>query len=114
MSGYRAEYDPILHATNVVCSGCQSVAYPVDAEWITDRLILASYEDVCRPGCPGRRQGGDTILVDLDAESAAIPKLPGPRRCKGTTVRTGQPCKSYAVKGSAYCVQHDPVRQARP
>ena len=47
--------DPILLATSVKCGICKADSYPVGAEWITDTLILANFDQTHDANCPRRR-----------------------------------------------------------
>lgn len=108
--------DPVLAAGYIACGGCHGRAYALDAAWITDRLIMASFGPLDGdPECPGGHRGhrGHLVLVDVDTEDATIPRVQ-PRICKGTVragTRKGQPCRNRAAAGSAYCAQHDPDRR---
>lgn len=103
--------DPATAAGYTTCGDCQACSYPLDACWITDRLILVTFEDGHTPECRG--PGPRTVLLDQDAEDETIPRIP-PRTCRGTVrtgSRRGQPCTKPAAAGSAYCAQHDPDRE---
>ena len=100
------EHDPILWAGFVRC-GCGGTSYPVTAEWITDWLILAAYDDVHERPC---RQHVGMVLVDVDAEAQAIPRVQRPRLCRAMAATTGQPCRAVARPGSGFCYSHDPAR----
>ncbi len=107
---YHPDYDPILVATSATCGTCLAVSYPVAAEWITDTLILASFDQTHEHGCTRRNTACGTILVNLDAASNEIPHVGRPRICKGTT-KAGTACRNHARKASAWCSSHDPARQ---
>jgi hypothetical protein len=111
VSGYCPDHDPILHATSVTCGGCRAESWPTDAEWITGKLVLATYAPEHEPGCPARR-APRTVLLDLGQDDQVIPALPErPRRCHGTAASTRQQCRGYARPGSAYCLHHGPERR---
>jgi hypothetical protein len=44
---YCAGHDPLLRAGIASCTRCGRVAYPVDAVWLDNGLILASFPKVC-------------------------------------------------------------------
>jgi len=100
---HGAAYDPILLAGYAYCRICTRVAYPTDAEWVSDELIIAAYPAVC--GHVGPRM----IILDPDQLSpvaGVIPAkhLPG-RRCAGMNSR-GRPCRALAAPGSDFCGTH--------
>ena len=107
---YCPDHDPILISTSVTCGSCKTESWPVDAEWITDRLILASFDQAHEPGCPRRATACGTILIDLDAAADEIPHVKRPRICKGET-KAGTRCKNPAGKASSWCSAHDPARR---
>lgn len=108
---YCPDHDPILIATSVTCGTCKAESYPVTAEWVTETLILASFDQTHEPGCRRRSTACGTILIDMAAPTNEIPHVIRPRICRGTT-KAGTSCMAYAGKGSAYCATHDPARRA--
>ena len=108
---YCPEHDPILRAGYARCTRCDRINFPVEAEWLTDDLLLAIYPPVCghatrgvmvvvTPGALPERDPG----FDLERYFALDLYLPG-RRCAGST-RSGRRCRSPAQPGSEYCQQH--------
>lgn len=96
------------------CERCYRAAFPTDATWVNDRLILASFPRVCL------HVPASTVLVcaccvveqpehyrPADAELL----LPG-RRCAGRN-RRRRPCRAAAAPGSLYCCWHQPASQLR-
>ena len=105
----------MLKAGYLTCGRCKSASYPVSAEWVSDQFVLASYEQAHEQWCPKRKVACGAVLIDVTTDSTSVPDVPRPRLCKGTVRagdRRGKPCKSPAGRGSAYCAQHDPARQA--
>ncbi len=117
-------HDPITVAGSVTCHACKGRAYPADAEWITDRLILAAYGPVQGdPGCPGYHDAR-VVLVDLDAADAAIAPAPAGNAaraaeyysrevvfCRART-DTGTLC-GFRAKGDGLCGTHLAQRARR-
>jgi hypothetical protein len=103
--------DPILAAGNLRCGGCGALSYPVAAEWLTQGLILVSYDQHHEHGC-ARRSACGTVLLDRDAPTQEVPAVHRPRICRGTATSTGQPCRAAAAPGSGYCYHHNPARRA--
>jgi hypothetical protein len=89
------------------CHQCRHAAFPIDATWLDDRLILASYPQVCA------HVPADTRLTCTGCESER-PLLPNPglllsgRRCAGRN-RRGRPCQEWALPGSLFCYWHPGV-----
>jgi hypothetical protein len=103
VSGTR-QRDPLLHARFLECGGCGRVSFPVDAEWLDDELILATYPGVC----PHAR----TVTAVIEAREVIVAQafrdpelyLPG-RRCAGQN-RRGRRCRAFALPGSVFCAAH--------
>jgi hypothetical protein len=103
--------DPMLAAASLLCGcGCGGESWPVRAAWVGDGLVLAEYEPAVYP-CH-QRGGGRVVLVDLGAGSEVVPAVIRPRRCRAVAATTGRQCRHPAGRGSAFCAQHDPDRQA--
>lgn len=112
MTGYCADCDPILRATSIICGGCKAESFPIDAEWVSDRLILVTYDNTHEPYCQ-RRNSSSTIVADMDAAADKTFMWPArPRVCRAMAATTGKACRNPAGRGSAYCAQHDPARKA--
>lgn len=94
------ERDAILFAGVVRCGLCGRAGFPVDAGWLGDGLIIATYAAPC---CHLR--GGMVVMspgvFPAGPEADWSRHVPG-RRCAGRN-RKGQPCRSYAQAGSDYC-----------
>ena len=105
------DHDALVAAGCNICGTCKQRSYPVDAGWVAGRLVLATFEQAHAPGCTNRHMAS-TVLIDLGADDATLPRVPRPRSCRATAVTTGKPCKSPASPGSAWCRWHDPDRQA--
>ncbi len=103
MSDQR-ERDPLLYARFLECPVCKRVSFPVDAEWLDDELILATYPGVC--------SHSRTVTAVIEVRQLVIDKafvdtelyLPG-RRCIGFTIR-GRRCRAFAQPGSDFCAAH--------
>jgi hypothetical protein len=101
---YCADCDPILHAGCIDCP-CGSRSWPVDAEWVSDGLLLATFVPEHGPGCP-HRGFPRVVLLDRGQDDQSVPPVDRPRRCRGTAATTGQRCRARARPGSGYCAQH--------
>jgi hypothetical protein len=55
MSFEEPEPDPYLCAVPWTCTGCGAKAYAIDASWLTEELVLATYSQPHRGQCPGPR-----------------------------------------------------------
>lgn len=89
---------------------CGLMAYPIDATWLENGLILAAYPAVCSHTRPvvAIVDPADEMPGDITPEKY----LPG-RRCAGTN-RRRRPCRGRARAGSGYCHAHqDDERGAR-
>lgn len=103
MSDLR-ERDPLLHARFLVCRECGRVTFPVDAGWLDDELIVATYPGVC--------SHTRTVTAVIDVRDVIIAQafvdpelyLPG-RHCAGRN-RRGRRCGAYASPGSEFCAAH--------
>lgn len=82
MERYCPAHDPIRRAGFLACVRCGQLAWPADAEWASDGLILVTYE----PGCPHARPA--TVLVRA-----------GHLRCIAFT-REGLPCRNRPMSVS--------------
>jgi hypothetical protein len=102
---YCRDHDPILVAGSITCGECKAKSCPVTAEWLTDTLVLASYDQHHERGCSYRDTAG-VVLIDLDAASETVPAIRRPRRCRAIAASTGRPCRGYARPGSGYCPSH--------
>ena len=105
---YCPDHDPLLLATSIICGTCKSESFPVDADWMPDGTILASFDAVHEPWCTRRPDFGMVLLVP--GADPLVPRVQRPRTCRGTT-RAGRPCRNPAGKASAWCSSHDPDRQ---
>ena len=101
VSVYCPDHDPILRAGHVRCHTCGRTAYPADAEWVGDRILVA-YAPACEHSRP------QAWLVD-PAATAPIPDW-----CIALAVTTGSPCRKRPRPGSAFCWQHGPARRRVP
>lgn len=101
--------DPILAAGYITCHGCGAESYPIDAEWLSETLILATFTVECARDCPRRRDSG-AVLLDLDGDQL-VPMVMRPRVCRAIASTTGRPCRGYAQAGSGYCHTHNPARR---
>jgi hypothetical protein len=103
MSNLR-ERDPLLHARFLECRVCRRVSFPVDAGWLDDELIVATYPGVC--------SHARTVTAVVEVRDVIIAQafvdpelyLPG-RRCAGRN-RRGRRCGAYASPGSEFCADH--------
>ena len=112
---YDTEQDPILMAGAVFCPDCYRAAFPVDATWVSDLVLLVDYGRTCGhiPGQTmvidlrgldvGQRFARLLLLEEMRKELAQY--VPG-RRCQGRN-RFAKPCRANAVPGSDYCHHHD-------
>jgi hypothetical protein len=107
---YGSGQDPLLLAGVLRCTICGRAAFPVDATWVDELVLLADYG---RP-CPHTR--GGLVLVDLRGldvgqqfvrlmSAAELARYVPGRRCLGRN-RFGKPCRAYAGAGSDYCDHH--------
>ena len=94
--------DPLLCAGHLTCRTCGRRGWPLDAVWLGDDLILATYESPCwhdkRPA----------TLVVFPSELEPASRLE-PERCQATVrngPRKGQPCTILARPGSQFCACH--------
>lgn len=102
--------DPLVCARFLQCGTCRQARFPVDATWIDDELILATYPRTCQ------HFGTVTMLIDVrevivataDVDPARY--LPG-RRCAGLAA-SGHWCRAFAVPGSDFCAAH-PIQPMR-
>jgi len=96
--------DPLQLAGPEHCHHCQRAAFPIDATWLDDRLILASYPRVCA------HVPASTRLTCTECERQRPPVanlgllLPG-RRC-GALNHRRRPCRAWALPGSLFCRSH--------
>ena len=112
---YSAEHDPILWAGAVNCLTCGRAAFPIDAAWAGDGVIIAAFARPCGH-VPDEMQ-----LIDLRAAGVRPDGRPAVldhlaqyvtgRHCAGRN-RKGQPCRAYAGPGSDYCHSHQPASAA--
>jgi hypothetical protein len=106
---YCADHDPIICAGAVRCGTCGAVGYPREAEWVSESLILATYEAPCR------HVKSRTMVVDpasIPYTDQELAKYVRGRRCAGHNAR-GRPCRSYARPGSDFCRAHQAHPAAR-
>ena len=98
--------DPIVAAGFVTCSGCGQRSYPADAAWLDGQLVLVTFENGHATACPGQRDSGRTVLLDLAAKDDTIPNAPRlPVWCTATTA-AGELCQCKAKAGSDLCGIH--------
>jgi hypothetical protein len=62
--------DPILLAGAVRCAGCGRMAYPVDAAWLTDQLMLVTFAQPHRAECRGPRAW--IMIMDITMASGQV------------------------------------------
>lgn len=86
--------DPMREAGRRWCPRCRTEAFPRDATWVGEDLILATYEPLCE------HQGETTQLVVPSELTAAAD------RCHGYTT-AGTWCLNRPRRGSPYCAAHD-------
>jgi hypothetical protein len=95
--------DSILFAGLASCPMCGRMAYPSDASWLDDRLIVATFPAPCA------HSAARIVVIDPGQlpPTSGDPSLhlPG-RRCAGRTRRSGRPCRAYAEVGSDFCNLH--------
>ncbi len=102
----RVVMDPLLYAGIIVCNTCGRRGYPVEAGWIAEDLLVATFD---RP-CWHERQPQVTKLVTPSKLELA---KPAPGQCQGiiaSGARQGQRCTRLARPGAEYCASHQ--RQA--
>jgi len=87
--------DPLIHAGHVRCSTCRTASWPTDADWISETLILASYEAACEHATP------HTWIVDATAGPDPAAAL----FCSGRTA-TGALCRNKPRPGTTRCHWH--------
>lgn len=93
-----AEHDPVIAAGYITCTACAERAWPVDAQWITDRLILATFGAADNAAGCRRYHKPRTLLIDLDTENEAI--LPPPERTRAEIAqRCGTTCTAVTAFG---------------
>ena len=93
------------------CPRCRRAAFPVDATWLDDRLILASFPRICAH-IPAGVVSVCTCCIEENPEHyrpADAGLLLTGRRCAGRN-RHQAPCRATAVPGSLYCHWHEPAR----
>jgi len=103
----RRERDPLLYARFLECPTCKRVSFPVDAEWLDDELVLATYPAICSHCF--------TVTAVIDVRELILDKaftdpelfLTG-RRCAGQN-RRHRRCRAWAKPGSVFCPAHDDV-----
>lgn len=88
-----ADHDPAL-AVMFTCRRCGRVAYPTDACWITDTLVLVDHP----AGCEHGRGGVDLVDVTTLAPVTAW--------CGAYAVSTGEPCRRRAGPDGGPCRLH--------
>jgi hypothetical protein len=95
--------DPLLYAGLVACRACGERGHPVDAMWLTDDLIVATFA----PPCPHADRFVTMVVTPRELRPLDIE--PG-GQCERTwcqaTARTGQPCAKRAMRGSQFCAWH--------
>lgn len=98
----QPDRDPLLRAGFRLCSACSRAAFPVDAVWLDDRIILVTYAASCS------HSRAITMVID-PGQQAALRIDPalyvGGRRCAAFNKRGG-PCRAYAEPGSDFCCVH--------
>jgi len=101
---YQRERDPLIYARFLGCPVCKRVSFPVDAEWLDDELILATYPSACshRSTVTAVIEVRGLVIDTAFAETERF--LPG-RRCAGFTTR-GHRCRAFARPGSDFCSAH--------
>ena len=98
--------DPVVAAGFVTCAACAQRSYPADAAWLGAQLVLVTFENGHALRCPGRRDGGRTVLLDLASEDDTIPDAPRlPAWCTATTT-AGELCQFKAKAGTDLCGVH--------
>jgi hypothetical protein len=113
MADHCRNCDPMLRARSITCHSCKAISYPLTAAWVSDELILVTYDRTHGPGCPGRHGSGTALIDDsLDGGDLAWPRRP--RICRAVAVTTGKPCKSAARPGSAFCHSHQDRARSEP
>ncbi len=108
---YQPKRDPLLFARFLECPVCLRVSFPVDAGWLDDELILATYPSTCSH-CSIVTAVITVRELVIDTAFAETERfLPG-RRCAGHNRRRRR-CGAYARPGSDFCPAHDvpPVRR---
>ena len=83
--------DPSISAGHVICPACAAVAYPSDACWLNDALVIATFPSVCTH-VPEAMRVVSPVMLPLD------------RRCQAMTV-AGNRCKLPVVL-SGWCAVH--------
>lgn len=91
---YCPRHDPLLRAGQAVCGRCGSIAYPVDAAWLTATLVVADFPDL-----PCGHGSGRAWVVDTAA-------LAPPHRWCHRPTRAGEPCRRRTGVDGGHCRAH--------
>ncbi len=116
---YCADHDPLLLAPEFTCNGCDAGSTPVNADWITETQILATYTQEHEQSCQRSFDGSDTwtVLVDLTLGGGfAHPPADNAWRARDHyhTQATGYPlgtqfcgvCRVALERGAWWCDEH--------
>jgi hypothetical protein len=95
-------HDPITVVGARQCGTCAAVGYPLDAIWVSDSLILVTYDASCQHVKSGTVVIDPASIVTTDLELARYVRG---RRCAGVNARR-RPCRAYAQPGSDFCWSH--------
>ena len=118
-SGFCARPDPLIEAGLRYCRTCGATAYPYDAGWLADDLLLASFSAVCVHSPEPLTQ----IVTPSELEPFELPscracgapldsradELCGSCRCRAD-IWTGTRCRNRA-KDRGLCGVHAAQRQ---
>lgn len=103
------DQDPITVVGARQCGTCAAVGYPLDAMWISESLILVTYEASCR------HAKSETVVIDpstIVTTELELAKYVRGRRCAGRNARR-RPCRAYAQPGSDFCWSHQEQPDSR-
>lgn len=93
MSHYCGRHDPLVAAGRLACRICGALAYPIDAEWLGDDLVLATFPARCE-------HGPDAAAYIITPSELAEPSAPFCRVCgepAGTEAELCPDCRCSAI-----------------
>jgi len=94
--------DPFLEARVWSCRRCGAEAYPTDAAWLTEDLVLATFGQSHRGECRAPRAWA--VIIDVDGDSQSFAYAPPGNATLARAYYRRHSCPACgALTGARYC-----------